>query len=155
MVNGQPVMVPFIVTLECFPDTDAGTLTTLQDKTTANASHELVEAVTDPEGFVAPAYTGTDVAYTAWGLAILGLPASLERADMCGLFGSSYFKPAGFPYMVQRAWSNANVMAGKDPCAPYHTGELSYFLAQPVFDQDFAVHEAQSPPSYLPTVHFT
>jgi hypothetical protein len=166
-VGATTVYVPYAVVPECITPADAGAtaFTTLQSTTSA-ASHEMVEAATDPyaDRTMDPsaAYTGTLSLqtgtvdpYAAWPMGIVGSYGFLETGDMCESFGSSYFTPTGFPYQVQRTWSNANVKASKDPCAPYKDGELAYFLAQPVFDPNFAADEAKNPPVYTPQVNFT
>jgi hypothetical protein len=162
-VAGQTVYPTFAIVAECSNPTAQATL----DETTNAASHEIVEGVTDP--YVSdlggsppyPAFIGTSKGaadldpYVAWSIMALGHPGFAELADMCDVFGNSSFTPGGFPYEVQRSWSNANVRASKDPCAPYGTGEGAYFLAQPVFDPDFAANEAMDPPVYLPAVAYT
>lgn len=161
-VNGQPVLVAYAVIPECV---GSGAFSTLDD-VTWSASHELVEACTDPytdrNGSPPYGYIGTGPAnstsdpYAAWSFGVFGSYGTMELADMCNAeFTGSVYWPPGFPYVVQRSWSNAAVKAGKDPCAPYLQGESVYFLAQPVFDPDFAVHEAMNPPQYMPSVSFT
>jgi hypothetical protein len=159
-IAGQPVYTPFAVIPECGP-VDGGSLSYLELATTA-ASHELVEGVTDPFGDHAgrappyPGYFGLRKAssnidpYFAWSPGSGHQGVFDEAADMCNNFDTSYYYPTGFRFMVQRSWSNANALVGKDPCAPAEAGP--YFLAQPVFDPNFAVDEAMMPPLYLPSV---
>jgi hypothetical protein len=163
-VGGNTIYPTYAVIPECVASVDAGGAQATLDETTAAASHEMVEAVTDPyvdrQTTPISAWVGTTTfassvdPYAAWPYGIVGSYGLLEDGDMCESFGSSFFTPTGFAYMVQRTWSNAAVRAGKDPCAPYHTGETAYFLAQPVFDPNFAADEAMSPPVYLPQVSF-
>jgi hypothetical protein len=165
--DGGAFYLSYAVVPECVPtaaELDAGA-TPLLSETTLAASHEMVEAATDPEPDQAPAWLGTitaieDRLYTdpwaAWSMSILGSWGELELADMCEGFASSLLNPPGFAYTVQRTWSNAAVRSlSMDPCAPYQNGEVAYFLAQPVFDPNFAQDEAAIPPVYLPEVTFT
>ena len=84
------------------------------DVVTGTSSHEFIEAVTDPYPASNPAYSGVDDPHFVWELAIGGG----EVGDMCSPFDSSFYKPAGFDYIVQRGWSNAAAKANKDPCVP-------------------------------------
>ena len=92
----------------------------------AVASHEIVEALTDSLPFTKPAWQGPDDDHQAWALALGG-----ELGDMCALNGEVFYKPADFPYTVQRIWSNAAAKAGKDPCVPAFTGGAPYVEAAP------------------------
>jgi hypothetical protein len=93
----------------------------------AVASHEVVEALTDPLPDVNPAYSGPDNDHLAWALALGG-----ELGDMCALQGEVFFMPPDFPYTVQRIWSNAAAKAGKDPCVPAYSGVNPFVEAVPV-----------------------
>ncbi|HEY1954170.1 MAG TPA: hypothetical protein VGH28_01120 [Polyangiaceae bacterium] len=97
------------------------------DVTTYSASHELVEAATDP--FATQhlyGYTEVDLDHFFYQL----LPGS-ELADMCTFEGDSHYKPADFDFMVQPIWSNANAALGKPPCQPRPAGTV-YYAAVPV-----------------------
>jgi hypothetical protein len=83
------------------------------DYLTAGLSHEWIETATDPFYFNDPAYDGPLAKYTGWTLVNGG-----ELADMCTMAATAYLKPTGFPFTVQRSWSNAAAMAGHDPCVP-------------------------------------
>jgi hypothetical protein len=81
-------------------------------ETTATASHEIVEAATNPDpnrpGFrldSAPAF----VAFRAYGS---------EPADPCGLLNLDRHRAEAGAFRVQRAWSNRAAAAGGDPCVP-------------------------------------
>jgi hypothetical protein len=95
--------------------------------TTGDASHELVEAVTDPFPMVNPAYPQVDDAHYYWEILFGGG----EVGDMCAQFPWAFTQFPGFNYTVQRTWSNKSVKAGKDPCQPETPGEV-YFNAAPV-----------------------
>jgi hypothetical protein len=109
-VNG--VGIPFAVTLEC----PSMTL----DVNEETASHELVEAATDPYMEPAPTgYSGYDAEHLAWAIYEEGY---VEVADACQNWQDSYVQESGsFPYWVQLSWSNAAAKAGHDPCAPAPT----------------------------------
>lgn len=101
---------------------------TVLQTTTGAASHEMIEAVTDPLPLTpTPGYSGLDSRHV-YDQVVLG---GGEVADMCAQWPASFYVPDGFPYMVQRVWSNAKAAAGLDPCQPELTGE-TYFNAVPV-----------------------
>src|SRR6185437_13055959 len=95
------------------------------DQMTAEASHELVEAATDPLPSSKPAYVTVDAPSHAWELLGGG-----EIGDLCAGFGDVFYKPTGFDNLVQRVWSNAAAAAGHDPCQP--NGATPYFNSAPV-----------------------
>jgi hypothetical protein len=100
--------------------------TTLQT-TTSSASHEIVEAATDPTPLTPTlAWSGADTQHFFWQIVLGG-----EVADMCAQWANSFYIPIGYPYMVQRPWSNAQAAAGHDPCKPQLPGEV-YFNSVPV-----------------------
>jgi hypothetical protein len=121
LVDG--VSVAYAVIPQCVVDD----WTTLQTTTSA-ASHEIIEASTDPTPLTSTlAWSGTDTQHFFW-QAVLGG----EIADMCAQWTSSFYTPLGYPYMVQRPWSNAQATAGHDPCKPGLPNEV-YFNSVPVF----------------------
>ena len=87
--------------------------TTAIDSIAAIASHELVEAVTDPLVEDHPAYAQPDADHVAWASLAGG-----ELGDMCAGFGNVFYKPSDLPYLVQRTWSNKAAAASLDPCQP-------------------------------------
>jgi hypothetical protein len=97
------------------------------DEVTAEASHEIIEAMTDPLPTDNPAYIEVDNDHLAWQLI-----AGPEIADMCAANGNAFFTPAGVSNLVQRVWSNAAAAASHDPCEPY--GSSPYFNAAPVLE---------------------
>jgi hypothetical protein len=104
------------------------------DSITSIASHELIEAVTDPLVQDKPAWARPDGDHLAW-----ELPAGGELGDLCAGFGNVFYKPSDVPYLVQRTWSNKAAAAGHDPCQP--EGAMPYFnsaalLTQSVTDKD-------------------
>jgi hypothetical protein len=112
---------------------------TLADEMTAEASHEIVEAATDPyPSSTKPAYITVDSASHAWELLAGG-----EIGDLCAAFPDSFYKPAGFDHLVQRVWSNANAAANHDPCEPQ--GTSPYFNSAPVLPDMITVSVGGQP----------
>jgi hypothetical protein len=97
---------------------DAGDL----DCLTGAASHELIEAVTDPD-INNPAWAQTDEQHEVWNMLLYG-----EVGDICVYDSDAFYFPTGFPHMVQRTWSNAEAAAGRYPCVPTL---MPYFGATP------------------------
>jgi hypothetical protein len=104
-------------------------LTDIQQITIA-ASHEMVEAATDPYVQSATAFGQTDDPHAVWTVVSGG-----EVADMCEYNNDANIVPEGGTYTVQRSWSNAAAKAGKNPCVPVApTGP--YFNSTPLFQGD-------------------
>lgn len=83
------------------------------DTTTSAASHEIVEAVTDPYNKENPAYAYVDDAHASWMFVLGG-----EVSDLCAQRSDASYTPDGYPYAVQRSWSNRAARRGEDPCVP-------------------------------------
>lgn len=84
------------------------------DDLTSVTSHELIEAATDPIPFTAPAYSDADADHAAYWFRTGG-----EVADLCETIDrAGQTTLAGYPFVVQRSWSNAAALAGHDPCVP-------------------------------------
>lgn len=96
------------------------------DTLTGSASHEIIEAATDPYPNVNGAYQSVDQGHLGWQVLLLG-----ESGDLCAQDPASFYRPSGYAYVVQRAWSNVAAMAGHDPCQPSLPGEV-YFTSVPV-----------------------
>ncbi len=94
------------------------------DQMTGEASHEVVEAATDPLPALKAAYATVDDNSHAW--EIFGG----EIGDLCAGFPDSFYTPPGFDHLMQRVWSNANAAASHDPCEPM--GTSPYFNAAAV-----------------------
>jgi hypothetical protein len=122
--------VPYAVVVECTPLAPIFAnvpATTLLQQTTIAASHEIVEATTDPipeTGYV------LDPSKTAnWGW--LDVTGGGELADMCvDLLGLNQDHASDGDFTVQRIWSNSRAAALQDPCTPALTGAV-YFNAAP------------------------
>ena len=100
----------------------------LVDDLTASYSHELIEAATDP-------LVETDVAYgdSDPDNYVMAFTPGAEVGDYCEYLDAAYIRPFG-GFEVQRTWSNAASLAGKNPCVP-STG--AYIAAVPMFtDQE-------------------
>jgi hypothetical protein len=97
------------------------------DAVTGAASHELLEASTDPYPQDNPAYSDVDNDHLVWEFVLGGG----EIGDMCAQFPTSFYTPTGYNHVVQRSWSNVSAMAGHDPCVPALTDEI-YFNSMPV-----------------------
>jgi hypothetical protein len=103
---------------------------------TANASHQLIEAATDPYPSDRPAYSGLEgSAFLAWDY--LQVRAGTEAADMCAPYPSSFFDDAALGYHVQRSWSNERAPRGHAPCVPSQSG--SYFNVTPLEQEAITV----------------
>jgi hypothetical protein len=96
----------------------------LIDDLTASYSHELIEAATDP-------FVETDVAYgdSDPDNYVMAFSPGAEVGDYCEDVNTAYVRLFG-GFEVQRTWSNAASLAGKDPCVP-STG--AYVAAVPMF----------------------
>jgi hypothetical protein len=96
--------------------------------TTGAASHEIIEASTDPYNKENPAYEGLDDAHSAYAFFFGG-----EDADLCAQEPDAFFQPADFPFTVQRNWSNRAAKTGS-PCLPRSSDP--FFTAVPRLTDD-------------------
>ena len=103
------------------------------DATTSAASHEFIEASTDPYPQTNTAYGQVDDDHILWEYVLGGG----ETGDMCAQFSASYVKPADLGFLVQRAWSNASAKAGHDPCQP--ADHSPYFNSMPVLNDKISI----------------
>jgi hypothetical protein len=118
LLDGTPIS--YAVMPRC-PQQGGGSL---MDGLTTAASHEFIEACTDPQPFAAPAYAAPDSNHSGW----LFAEAS-EVGDMCEFDQSAFYLPTGFPWYVQKIYSNRAAWAGTNPCVPADTPD--YFYAAP------------------------
>jgi hypothetical protein len=128
LASGAYVTYSVVATCPPFP------MTSQIDSITSIASHEMIEAVTDPRVSDMPAYVLPDQDHMAW-----GVPAGGELGDMCAGYGNVFYTPTDVPYLVQRTWSNKAAAAGHDPCQP--DGATPYFNAGAVFSKTFTVND--------------
>jgi hypothetical protein len=117
-------------------------------ETTMSMSHELVEAVTDPNPNSA-AYVGFDGDHFAFDYFQM---LQAETGDACEFFRSSFYEdketsPA-FDEWVQRTWSNASGAAAHDPCVPAPAG--AYFNVTPLALETMALHIPAQAAMFLP-----
>jgi hypothetical protein len=113
--------VAYAVIIEC-----PGLMTTDINE---SASHELVEAVTDPHPSDIPAYVGVDdTKYFAWDYFQAG--SGTEIGDMCEVYYDSFYVDGKTGFGLQRVWSNSSAIAGHAPCVPAASG--SYFNVTPL-----------------------
>ena len=103
------------------------------DAITATASHELIEAATDPFPDTDPAYGRVNIDDYFWKMQFGG-----EACDLCAQQSSSFGKLPGLDYVVQRCWSNKEAAALHDPCAPQAV-DAPYFNAAPVLPDKTSV----------------
>lgn len=124
--------VSYVVVPRCDTAVGAPGITGI-DAMTLVASHEYVEAATDPFPTLAPAYGALDPAHTIWGVL-----EDVEIGDLCTWVQGVTIKPPDLGYVVQRIWSNAAITAGHDPCIPAPQDEV-YFNSVPVLGDDVSV----------------
>ncbi len=110
---GASVVTPYAIMPRC---------SAREAEATVSASHEFIEAATDPNIGV------SDIAYymndQLWAF------AGGEVGDVCVDFtgqGSDLYQESG--YTVQRSWSNKAAKASHDPCVPAIPGEAYYNVA--------------------------
>ena len=135
VVNG--VDVSYAIICECAAS--GGPTTPLEDITTT-ASHELVEAVTDPFSST-PAFTNPSDDFFGFTLVTEG-----EVGDMCEFATTVDWKPADMSYTIQRSWSNAAAAAGHDPCVG--DGDGPYYEAIPYLPDHVDVGQGEMVKSF-------
>jgi hypothetical protein len=96
------------------------------DSATRVTSHEVVEAVTDPDNDIF-GYYGLSSDFAIWQT----LSEGSEVGDMCQIYGNSTYTPAAIGNSIQRSWSNASASSGNNPCVPLIANQV-YFNAAPV-----------------------
>ena len=100
------------------------------DVPTIAASHELVEAATDPFWDDArSAFAAVDDDHFVW-----ELEPGAEVGDLCDNFAGVYFADPEIGAKVERIWSNDLAAQGHLPCAPRAT-DVVYFNAIPTLDE--------------------
>jgi hypothetical protein len=123
----QGVTFSIAVISECLPP-QGSNLSPVQYLTFA-ASHEIIEAATDPfltstSGFY---LNFNDANVIPWNNLAGG-----EVADMCqDLTGLNQDQAGEGGFVVQRSWSNAQAAAGHDPCVPAAARTNPYFNVAP------------------------
>jgi hypothetical protein len=126
----QNLAVAYAVVPRC---ANFGNLTGL-DAITGPASHEFMEAVSDPYPSTNPAYAQIDTAHFYWSSVIGGG----EIGDMCVPDPTAFTKfPELATYEVQRGWSNMAIKAGHNPCVP--APSTPYFNSVPIMTDTVTV----------------
>lgn len=94
---------------------------------TDSASHELIEAATDPHPMSGPTWYGTNFAW--WPIyGSNGTQSGGEVADLCERYAPVSDTGGN---AVARAWVNQAAAASHDPCQPTPSGEIFYAAAVP------------------------
>ena len=118
--------IAYAVVTNC--TSQSATLTTILQA----ASHELVEAVTDPQILTNPAYLGFGDAYLAWDI-MQGFQD--EVGDACEFYPESEtkisFNNSATVFPVQRMWTNNGAAAGGALCVPASPGSTPYYNVNP------------------------
>jgi hypothetical protein len=109
------------------------------DQVTGDASHEIVEAVTNPHPVTSPALVGVNAVGEGFALFLGGS----EVMDMCSGSAKPYTTPADLPFVVQRGFSNRSAAAGHDPCLP--ADGAPYFNAVPLATDALAIAGSSQP----------
>jgi hypothetical protein len=101
---------------------------------TVSASHEIVEATTDPIGN--NTYYGfNDAQYLAWDIF---QQQNDELADMCEFYIDDELVDPTLNQAVQRIWSNMGAAAGSYPCIPGESGP--YFNVTPLMQDTISIN---------------
>ena len=140
--GGAPVTFTYAVVARC---QDADSVMTFV------ASHELIEAATDPIfDEVAKVQKGWTSTTDAWD--VLGGGEVADRCfDLSGHRGDLYREG---PYTVTRSWSNLAAAASHDPCVPAQPPDkLPYFNVMPEHGDVLTLKVGQ--PVTVPIVAFT
>ena len=112
--NNVPITVAYAIIPRC---------NTKEIDLTIAASHEIIEASTDPDiGVGSLSYYMTS--NQLWPI------AGGEVGDLCEGIGSSGVEWEEATFTLQRSWSNKSAAASHDPCVPIPAGEV-YFNAAP------------------------
>jgi hypothetical protein len=122
--------IAYVVVVECSPPPPLPSVPQLGalESATITASHEIVEASTDPSILKAGYYLDAfDTSTWGW----MDIAGGGEVADLCiDPFGLGQDETADGTFTVQRIWSNEQAASGMDPCTPIPFGEV-YFNAAP------------------------
>ena len=127
---------PYAVMAEC---ATFGPITNAVDMVSVAASHEIIEAATDPYPSSTPAYVGLDLSPAGFSMGIF-LQGNAENGDMCAINAGFGRGPAAFPFLMQRGWSNKAAKAGNlDPCSPDVRPSQPFVGAYPVMPDTVTV----------------
>ena len=107
------------------------------------ATHELVDASTNPFPADAPAYAHVDDDHLAWTATTDGSVVDTEVAHLCES-GRITADIGGQSMTLERVWSNAAAAAGHGRCAPGVAGTSPELLAVPVLTDHVPFDAARS-----------
>ncbi len=128
IVGSQEIAYAVVVECASMPPIPGAPQPTVFESATIAASHEIVEASTDPSVTDLGYYLNTnDLGNWGW----IDIAGGGEVADLCvDPFGLGQDETTSGAFTVQRIWSNAHAASGMDPCNPIPVGEV-YFSASP------------------------
>jgi hypothetical protein len=116
---------------------------------TLSASHEIVEASSDPIGNNTW-YGFNDAQYLAWDIY---QQQNDELADMCEFYIDDAYNEPTTGQVVQRIWTNKGGAGGSYPCVPAETG--AYFNVTPLMQDTININvSALGGPSNYPGLGF-
>ena len=129
------VLVPYAVMPRCPGIARIPALATELQTLTGVTAHEMAEAVTnvnpqEPLGYFLP--PPRQMAFVTF--------AGAEVGDMCEFSDAAWITDSELGATVQRSWSNAEALAGREPCVPAGSG--AYFVAVPVAQDDVPINFA-------------
>ena len=133
--------VAYGVIAEC---ANFGSVPSTLDMVTVAGSHEIIEAVTDAQpgnGFAS---------LDARGFALdIFLQGNEENGDLCAV-SHAFLRPASYPYLLSRGWSNKAAAAGnQDPCQPA-LPDQPYIGAAPVMPDTISAAGSSGPGIVIP-----
>jgi hypothetical protein len=131
-MDANGTRVPYAVMPRC---TSLGNLRGF-DVLTSVASHEIIEAATDPFSQSNPAFRRVNDDDYVWQWFYL-----TEVGDLCVQDRYLDVTPSDIGFLVQRTWSNVAIRGYHNPCVPFSG---VYFNAAPVFADDIAVTDGRS-----------
>ena len=138
---------PYAVMAEC---ANFGPITNAVDMVSVAASHEIIEAATDPYPSSKPAYVGLDLGPAGFAMGEF-LQGNAENGDMCAINAGFGRGPTTFPFLLQRGWSNKAAKAGNlDPCSPDIRPAQPFVGAYPVMPDTVTITGASGPGVVIP-----
>jgi hypothetical protein len=138
---------PYAVMTEC---ANFGGVVSALDMVTVAASHEIIEACTDPYPQSNPAYAGLDNSDAAYAMSAL-LQGNSENGDMCAINAGFGRGDASYPFLLSRGWSNKAAAAGNmDPCEPDIRPGQPFVGAYPSMPDTVSIQGATGPGVVIP-----
>jgi hypothetical protein len=138
---------PYAVMAEC---ANFGPIVSALDMVTVAASHEIIEACTDPTPQSNPAYVGLDNSGAGFAMSAL-LQGNAENGDMCAINDGFGRGDASYPFLLSRGWSNKAATAGNmDPCEPDIRPGQPFVGAYPTMPDTVSIQGASGPGVVIP-----